>query len=353
MQDDSRPAAERRYAGAVDDVVILPLAALGVAIKTLARWTWELLVHIVDFIFPILLQIVRFLMFTVRIVGDGLSALLRFVIRFLPLPLTRRHAWREAVARTWSWIRRKISFTAFEHWLHHLFEDGMAWTFRTCRRLSPGGALLVILLALIWIPVSFTAATAVHAWLIAEAATLPKWTQVFHVVAAVLAKSKLLMLPAYPAAWPQAKRHPIVQAGARVWRFVANLRFVDKTGYRFGQIEAACDRIVVAWGLDRVWRGIGNAINATFRAIDAALGAALRPVVRLLARVPVMSAVVRSYESHYDRAGRAPRQRFSEKVKAFYQRWEIKFTPAYYETREKGKAGAAKTAAAPAGEPAP
>ncbi|MFO0988533.1 MAG: hypothetical protein U1F37_14370 [Alphaproteobacteria bacterium] len=346
MQDERSPAtAERRYGVAVDDVAIIPLAALGVALKTLARWAWELLVHVVDFIFPILLQIVRFLMFTVRILGDGVSALLRFVIKFLPLPGARRQAWREAVARAWSWLRRKISFKAFEEWVHHLFEDGMAWTFRTCRRLSPGGALLVILFSLFWIPVSFTAATAVHAWLIADAATLPKWMQIFHVVAAVLAKSKLLMLPAYPAAWPQAKKHPIMQAAARAWRFVAHLRVVDKASYRFGQIESACDRFVVAWGLDRAWRAAGNAINATIAAIDAAFGAVLRPAVRVLARVPVMNSVVRSYEAHYDRANRAPQQRLSQKIKDFYQRWEIKFTPAYYEAKEKEKAAAQSAAA--------
>ncbi len=342
MHDESRPAQpERHYAGAVDDIVILPLAALGIAGKILLRWAWQLLVHVVDFIFPILMQILRFLMFTVRIVGDGISALLRFIIKFLPLPLARRNAWREAVARGWSWLRRKISYTAFEEWVHHLFEDGMAWTFRTCRRLSPNGALLVILFSLIWMPVSFTAGTAVHAWLIANASTLPKWMQVFHVVAALLAKSKLLMLPVYPAAWPQAKKHPIVQSAARVWRFIANLRFIDKISYRFGQIEAALDRFVAAAGLDRAWRALGRAVSATIAAVEMAFGAVLRQVVRLLAKLPVMDAVVRSYEAHYDRAGRAPPQRLSQKIKAFYQRWEMKFTPAYYEAKERAKSEAA------------
>ena len=358
MHDETRPAETgRRYNPGIDDALIVPLAALGVVGKTLLRWAWELIVHVVDFVFPILLQIVRFAMFTLRIVGDGLAALLRLVIKFLPLPLGRRQAWREAVARAWSWLRRKISYKAFEEWVHHLFEDGMAWTFRTCRGLSPTGALLVILFALVWIPVSFTAATAVHAWLIAEAVSLPKWMQIFHVVATVLAKSKLLMLPAYPAAWPQAKKHPIVQLGARIWRFLANLRFIDKIGYRFGQIEAALDRAAVACGLDRAWKAMGRAIAATITAIDSAFGAALRPVIRLLSSMPVMSSVVRSYETHYDRANRVPQQRLSQKIKGFYQRWELKFSPAYYEAKEKEKAEAAKVAAAapPAsgGAPAP
>ena len=32
----------------------------------------------------------------------------------------------------------------------------------------------------------------------------PSWIQLLHPVATVIAKSKLLVLPAYPAAWPQA-----------------------------------------------------------------------------------------------------------------------------------------------------
>jgi hypothetical protein len=173
----------------VDDVVILPLVTLGVAVKTLLRWAWRLLVHIIDYAFPIFLQVARFVLFTFRIVGDGVAALLRLIIKFLPLPKLRRNAWREAVARAWSWLRRKISYRAFEEWMHHLFEDGMAWTFRTCRKLSPTGALLVILLALVWMPVSFIAATAVHTWLIANAASLPAWMQLLNLVATLLAKS--------------------------------------------------------------------------------------------------------------------------------------------------------------------
>lgn len=163
MHDEHATAATQpSFRPGIDDALIVPLMAMGVAAKTLLRWAWELLVHIVDYAFPILLQVARFVLFTFRILGDGVSALLRFIIKFLPLPKMRRQAWREAVARAWSWLRRKISYKAFEAWVHHLFEDGMAWTFRTCRKLSPGGALAVIVLALIWMPVSFIAATAVH-----------------------------------------------------------------------------------------------------------------------------------------------------------------------------------------------
>jgi hypothetical protein len=351
VHDESRPEPERRYGAGIDDAVIYPLVVVGVIAKTLLRWAWELLVHVVDYAFPILLQVARFLLFTFRILGDGVAALLRVVIKFLPLPQMRRQAWREAVARAWSWLRRKISYKAFEEWLHHLFEDGMAWVFRTCRKLSPAGALLVILVALIWVPVSFLTATAVHAWLIAEAASLPAWMQVFHGVATILAKSKLLMLPAYPAAWPQAKKHPIVQAGARACRWIANHRIVQKLIWRFGQVEAAAERAAVALGLVQAWKLAGAAISQTLTAIDTAFRSLVRPATARLATWPVFGPVIRGYESHYDRAGAEPPQRLSQKIKAFFQNWEIKFTPAYYEAKEKEKDGLPQRVAAPQSQP--
>lgn len=343
----------RRFGPGVDDAALYPVAVLGVAVKTLLRWAWELLVHIVDYAFPILLQVARFVLFTFRILGDGISALLRFVIKYLPLPQFRRQAWREAVARAWSWLRSKISYKAFEEWVHHLFEDGMAWVFRTCRKLSPTGALLVILLALVWVPVSFLAATAVHAWLIAEAASLPAWMQVFHGVATILAKSKLLMLPAYPAAWPQAKQHPIVQAGMRVCRFVANLAIVRKAMYRFGQVEETAERWAAALGLVQTWHALGAAIDQTAIAIKTAFRSLLHLTTLRLARVPVLGPVIRNYEEHYESADTAPPQRFSQKIKAFFQKWEIKFTPAYYEAKEKAAAEAATSAPSPERPPSP
>jgi hypothetical protein len=45
-------------------------------------------------------------------------------------PRAKREAWRARVRQQWIWFRRNISYQAFEHALHHAFEAGMAWVFR-------------------------------------------------------------------------------------------------------------------------------------------------------------------------------------------------------------------------------
>jgi len=337
------------YASGIDDVFIWPFVAIGVVAKYLVKWTWSLLVHIVDYLFPIFLQITRFLLFTIRILGDAITGLLRLVIRILPLPSMKRQSWREAVARGWAWLRAKISYRAFEEWLHHLFEDGMAWTFRVCRRLSPTGALVVIIGALFWIPVSFLAGTAAHAWLIAEAHNLPPWMQLLHGLAALIPKTKLLMLPAYPAAWPQAKLHPIVQAGLRACRYVANLRLVRKTLHRFGQAEAAAKDAAHRWGLVRAWIALRAAGDAVLTRIGNAIRVCASWLAHRFEKLPVVGPVFRTYAEHYDRDAGAPSLRLSERLKQFFKKWEIKFTPAYYEAKDAEKKAAAAAAAQTAG----
>ena len=150
----------------------------------------------------------RFPLFTARIMGDGITAILRSAVGFLPVSSTKRDEWRELLSRYWSWLRQKISYKAFEEAVHHAFEHGMAWVFKKCRTLTPRSALLVIAGAVLWLPASFGAATAMHGALIAKATFLPAWMQLLHPLATIIAKAKLLVLPVYPAAWPQAKKHP-------------------------------------------------------------------------------------------------------------------------------------------------
>ena len=130
---------------------------------------------------------------------------------------------------------------------------------------------------MLWLPISFGVATFVHAVLIAKALSLPAWMQLLHPVATVIAKTKLLVLPVYPAAWPQAKQHPLMQALIRFWHFVVAHYFARKIGYRYRQTEVvaaatgdALRHTAAATGLSR----LGSAVVAGVNAAAAWIGSA-------------------------------------------------------------------------------
>ena len=96
-----------------------------------------------------------------------------------------------------------------------------------------------------------------HAVLLANAALLPAWMQLLHPVATIIAKSKLLVLPAYPAAWPQAKKHAWVQAAFRCMHRIAALNRIRKTAHRYEQSKQAFAQAGDV--------GVGFGIKYTFR----------------------------------------------------------------------------------------
>ena len=216
-------------------------------------------------------------------------------MRFLPVGGDRRAAWREFVSRHWAWLRQKISYKAFEEAVHHAFEKGMAWVFKTCHALSPRAALWVLILAVLWLPVSFGVATFVHAVLIAKALTLPAWMQLLHPVATVIAKTKLLVLPVYPAAWPQAKQHPVMQALIRYWQYLAAHYLARKTGYRYRQTEMvaaktgdALRHTAAATGLSRLGGAVVAGINAAVAWLGGVAWRASSRTVALPRTVPAV-----------------------------------------------------------------
>jgi hypothetical protein len=347
-RQDNRPVAGRSDEGfpvGIDDGVIVPVVAVAFAVWRVLRGTFFILIDIVDFLFPILLQVMRFPLFTLRILGDALAALLKGIVRFLPVGGERRAAWREVVSEYWKWLRQKFSYKAFEEWLHHAFEVGMAWVFRACRTLTPRAALLVLIGAVLWLPISFTVATLIHAVLIAKALSLPAWMQLLHPVATVIAKSKLLVLPVYPAAWPQAKRHPAMQALIRSWNYFVAHDFARKTLYRYRQTQTVAAHASEVWhhtaaftGLTRFAQAALAGINATAAAIGNAMRSAMMWLAEFAVRTPLLGAVIRRYDIHYDEANRVPAGKFSERVRGFYQRWSVKFTAEYYEAKERQQA---------------
>src|SRR4051794_37712914 len=239
MGSDTSTVQDDPFGAGIADVIIVPLVAIALVAKSFLKFVLRIFIHILDYAFPILLQVARFPLFTLRIVGDGLAALLKGLVKWLPVGASKRDAWRESVSRYWALLRRKISYKAFEEAVHHAFEKGMAWVFRTCRTLTPRVALLVIAGAILWLPISFGIATAMHVLLVAYATSLPPWMQLLHPLATVIAKSKLLVIPVYPAAWPQAKKHAIVQGIFQSYRYLTTLYFMRKTSYRYRQMERA------------------------------------------------------------------------------------------------------------------
>ncbi|MGB8392149.1 MAG: hypothetical protein WCE27_00720, partial [Pseudolabrys sp.] len=252
-----------------------------------------------DYAFPLAMQLVWLPLLTVKILGNGIVAVINSVLHFLPLSKTRRRQWNTAIRRSWSWLRRKISYRAFEYAVHIAFESSMAWVFRKCRHLTPSTAVLVILGAVLWLPISFGAATAMHAVLFAKVTSWPAWMQLLHPLATIIAKSKLLVLPVYPAAWPQAKKHPFIQFVFKSYKAINGLYLVKKVGHRYRQA-----RIAGSAALDSLERTAG-----------------LTSAVRWLRKAHVAKHFGVEKPTH--------------ELRSFFSRWSIKFSAEYYEVKER------------------
>lgn len=333
---------EERFGVNVDDAVILPLVLMALSVRKLLRAALTLLINIIDYAFPIILGLVRFPLFTLRILGDSVVAILKFAVYYLPVSLPKRVRWREALGEYWQWLRQKLSYKAFEEWVHHTFEDGMAWVFRKCRNLTPSAALLTIFCAALYLPISFGAATILHLFLIANAAILPPWTQLLHPVATIVAKSKLLVLPVYPAAWPQAKKHWLIQGVLRIWNAFMRFYLARKTARRYHQTS---DTIAVAaGGVRRVssrlgvtgfWDASLYVVNRVATWIGKTLYTATACLLELFSKTPLIGALVRNYVERYEAVRPPHEEKFSERVHGFFGRWSIKFSAQYYEERER------------------
>jgi hypothetical protein len=292
---------ERRFRGALDDVIIIPLVFVALAFNKILRFVLSILMRLLDYAFPLAMLLVRLPLFAVRVFGNLIVAIANGALRLLPLSETKRQQWSISIRRSWSWLRRKISYRAFEHAVYVAFENGMAWVFRKCRHLTPNAALLVILGAVLWFPISFAAATAMHMVLFAKLTSWPAWTQLLHPLATVLAKSKLLVLPVYPAAWPQAKRHPFVQFLFKSYRTISCLYVIKKVGFRYRQAEIARTAAV------------GKLENIT----------GLASVVRWLRQAQVIKGV----------------EKPTQKLRSFFSRWSIQFSSEYYEAKDRQASG--------------
>jgi hypothetical protein len=298
---------ESRFRGALDDVIIIPLVLVAFAANKILRFILSILMRLLDCAFPLAMQIIWLPLFTAKLLGDVIVTVLNGALRFFPLSETKRRQWRRSIRRNWSWFRRKISYQAFERAVHDAFEGGMSWVFRACRHLTPNTALLVILGAVLWLPISFGTATAMHAVLFAKVTSWPAWTQLLHPLATVIAKSKLLVLPVYPAAWPQAKRHPFAQLVFKGYESVKSMYAIKKGGFRYRQAEIA----------------------------------GIAAVERLERTAGLTSAVTWLRKAHV--AKRFGVERPTQKLRSFFSIWSIKFSAEYYEAKERDNSSKLRT----------
>jgi hypothetical protein len=339
---NERLVKERPPGAGLDDLVIVPSVVTALALSKLLKAVLSIFIYILDYTFPILLQLMRIPLLAVRLIGDGTELLFEAVVRCLPISSARRMALRARMREHWIWFRRNISYQAFEHMLHHAFEAGMAWVFRKCRGLTPGGALAVIAVALLWLPVSFGAATALHAFLIARAKSLPAWMQLLHPLATIIAKSKLLVLPVYPAAWPQAKEHPIVQRFFQLCRYCMSLAVIHKVRYRYHEAERGFAALATKVGRAAAVIGLSDLLNAMRAPLADMLAWIRKPWPDLMLRMleafsgaPLFSSIVNRY---FGPDGSVYPTRPSEQVRGLFERWSIKFSADYYEAKDRERA---------------
>lgn len=214
MTDHRNPAwtEESRFRGGLDDVIIIPLVFVTLAANKILRSILSILIRLLDYAFPLAMQIVWLPLIAARVLGNVIVTAINGALRLVPLSEAKRRHWSMSIRRSWSRLRRKITYRAFERVVHDAFEGGMAWVFGKCRHLTPNTALLVIMGAVLWLPISFAAATAMHAVLFAKIASWPAWMQLLHPLATVIAKSKLFGTTGVPGSLATGQKQSVRSA---------------------------------------------------------------------------------------------------------------------------------------------
>ena len=232
-------ATQDQFRIGVDDAIILPLVLIVFLAKTLYQATFFIVPFATAFVLDLFLRMMTSPLLVAATAGDGVTWLIKRLADLQPLPRARRQARRDLVDRRWSELRQRKSHKAFAMMAQNVLQGASTWIFQKCAALSPRAALLVIVSVIVWLPLSAAISIGMHAVLLAKAASLPAWMQLLHPIAVVIAKSKLLVLLAYPAAWPQARRHAWVHAAFRCAHRIAELESMRKTAHRYQQIKQA------------------------------------------------------------------------------------------------------------------
>jgi hypothetical protein len=222
----------------MDDAIIMPLVLIVFLATALCQAALFIVIAASEFVFALVLRMLTLPLLVAARTGDGLAWLIKRCAGG-PLSSAKRERWHDRLGRRWSALRERMSHEAIGMTVQRALQAAVAWLLQECRALSPRAAVLVIAGVTLWLPLSAAISIAMHAVLLAHADSMPSWMQLLHPVATVIAKSKLLVLPAYPAAWPQAKKHKWAQAALRWLRRIAALETIRKTKHRYQQTKQA------------------------------------------------------------------------------------------------------------------
>jgi len=239
-------AAQHQFRTGIDDTIILPVVLIALLARILYRAARFIVLFALDVVFALFLRLMTSPLLVAATAGDGMAWLMK-QLAGLPLPRAKREAWCGLVDRRWSGLRHRMCHRAVATTVQNALQGAISRVFQRCGALSPPAALLVIVGVMLWLPLSVAISIAMHAVLLANAASLPAWMQLLHPVATLIAKSKLLVLPAYPAAWPQAKKHAFVQAAFRCMQRIAALASIRKTAHRYEHTRQAFAQAMTFW----------------------------------------------------------------------------------------------------------
>ena len=91
MTDYHNPAGteESRFRGALDDVIIIPLVFVTLAANKILRFILSILMRLLDYAFPLAMQLIWLPLFAARVLGNGIVA--RQLARHVEIALARRH----------------------------------------------------------------------------------------------------------------------------------------------------------------------------------------------------------------------------------------------------------------------
>jgi len=135
--DPAAPAGvPEAFRPGIDDLVIVPLVAVAFTVWRILRRIFFILIDIIDFLFPILLQVMRFPLFTLRILGDG-DASVETVDRIMRSAGNFRMGPFELI----DLIGNDINFAATESLYRSFFEDPRFRPSPVQQRMVMGGNL--------------------------------------------------------------------------------------------------------------------------------------------------------------------------------------------------------------------